>query len=66
MAKREAVLTMTPAEERALARLIGFMCRMESRTKDGEKMISNILGHGDPQVQLIGNINAALNGDKHV
>ena len=61
MAERTVVLKMTPTEEAALARLLGFLCKMESER--GE--LSSIFGVSPagecPSAQAIGRINAALN-----
>lgn len=63
MAERQAVLTMTPSEEAALARLIGFLCKTE--VTDGyRRELSAILGYGSPDVEAIGRINAALNANR--
>lgn len=57
MAVKSVTLTMTTAEEEALARLIGYLCKAE---KDRNEL-SGILGLGSADVDRIGSINAALN-----
>ncbi len=56
MAYREVLLRMTPAEERALSRLIGFLCNEEDH-----KHLELILGRHDPAIEALGQINGALN-----
>ena len=60
MAQKRITLELTILEERALARLIGFMCKTEvDENMTGE--LSRILGKNNPDVEQIGCINAVLN-----
>lgn len=63
MAERTAVLTMTPSEEKALSRVVGWLCKTE--TMDGMRgELTAICGAGNADIELIGRINAALNANR--
>lgn len=60
MAQKTITLELTVQEEKALARLIGYLCKTETdETTRGE--LSAILGENSGQIEQIGRINGALN-----
>lgn len=62
MADKNIILKMTPAEDAALSRLIGFIA--SDVTDAGKGRLEVILGSGSPDVLAIGRINAALNSQR--
>lgn len=63
MAKRQVLLTMTPSEEAALSRLIGFLCQTED-VQGGVKYLTRILGKNNSDIDAIGRINAVLSANR--
>jgi len=63
MAERNTTLKMTPHEDAALSRLLGFLCGTEA-AGNMTGQLTRILGAGNRDIEQIGRINAALNVDR--
>lgn len=66
MAKSTVLLELSTKEHKALARLIGYMCRTEvdGSQPDNVGYLTRYLGKNNNDIKHIGCINAALNSDK--